>query len=79
MASPNQLNPNFERISLRNGSAVITGGLKTSHTLISQEVGSIGLSRGSLYVSSAGSGQLWILWRTGAGHDGASNTWTQIK
>jgi hypothetical protein len=79
MAVPNGLSPNFDRISFRNSSAVITGGIYNTATLINQEVGSIGLARGSLYVSSGGSGQLWILWRTGAGSDGASNTWTQIK
>jgi hypothetical protein len=79
MAQPNALNPNFDRISFRNGSFVVTGGVFTSATLINNDVGSIGLAQGSLYLSSGGSGSIWMLVAKGAFPATPNVTWTQIS
>jgi hypothetical protein len=67
MATPNGLNPTFEKVNFRNNSAVITGGTATTDTNIKADVGT--LPKGSIYISSNGAGEIWIM---------QTSTWTQL-
>jgi len=67
MAQPNQLDPNIDRISFRNGTAVITGGVAVGDTAIKTDVGT--LAPGSIYISCYNTGTIWVMQTT---------TWTQL-
>lgn len=67
MAQPNQLDPNVDRISFRNSTAVVTGGLAVGDTDIKTDVGT--LAPGSIYISSYDSGAVWVM---------VSTTWTPL-
>ena len=63
MAISNGLNPNLNRVEFNNGTAVITGGIKTGHFDILADVGGTGaIGPGSIYISSVtNTGEVWIL------------------
>lgn len=67
MAIANGLNPNVNSISFRNNTAVVTGGTATTDTTIKADVGT--LPAGSIYISSNGAGEIWIMQTT---------TWTKL-
>lgn len=69
MAQSNGLNPNFESISLRNGTAVITAGTVTGTAAINALVGTGAVGNGSIYIRSAGAGEIWVY---------VSGEWTRL-
>jgi hypothetical protein len=71
MAVPNGLDPVFDRVTLGNGVATIYSGATTLSTAITAEVGAPAL--GSIYLSSNGSGEIWV-----ATQGDAANTWTKL-
>lgn len=68
MAQPDGLDPNVNRISFNNNPAVLTGGSATGDTAIKVDVGT--LPAGSIYMSSSGSGEVWVMITT---------TWTKLN
>lgn len=81
MPIPNGLDPSVNRIrvgaeSLGGAGPVILGGYGTavaSHSSIAEEVGT-SVPIGSLYLSSRGSGSVWVL----MDHSGGLYLWTQL-
>jgi hypothetical protein len=68
----NGLNPNIESIStnkvtLNGSTSVIVSGAATTDTNIKTDVGT--LPAGSIYISSNGAGEIWIMQTT---------TWTKL-
>lgn len=70
MATPNSLNPSFNRVNI-NGGATIFSGASTTDQTIKAEVGEAGV--GDIYISTNGSGEIWV----GIQGDSA-NVWTQL-
>jgi|LakMenEpi03Aug12_release.lakeMendotaPanAssembly.Ray.scaffolds.fasta_scaffold712993_2 hypothetical protein len=71
MSIVNGLNPNLKGVSFTSGTAYITGGVATGTAAIIADVkANLGeVANGSVYVSTAGNGELWIL---------VSGTWTKL-
>ena len=67
MATPNGLSPNFDRISLRNSTAILTGGLATSTAAVLTDVGLP--ANGSIYMSNGSTGQVFVV---------VSGVWTSL-
>jgi len=67
MAVSNGQNPNFPRISFGNSTAIFTGGVANGTVAIMAEIGTP--ANGSLYVSSAGVGEIWVV---------LSGIWTKL-
>lgn len=59
MAVPNGQNPTFPRISLGNSTVIITAGVADGTVAIMAEIGTP--ANGSMYISSAGAGEYWIV------------------
>lgn len=75
MAVSNGLDPNFESIGLNIGPKIY-GGASGTTTTIEAEVGADAISCGSIYISTSGSGMVWVLIQ-GDGGDG-HNVWTRL-
>lgn len=71
MAISNSNNPILKAVTLRNSSAVITGGLTTGSLAIAAEIkNDIGVpGNGSMYLSNNGNGEVWVR---------VSGVWTQL-
>ncbi len=67
MAVPNNLNPNFDRISLRSSTAILIGGLATTTAAVLTDVGLLG--NGSTYLSSGSTGHIFVV---------VSGVWTEL-
>ena len=70
MAVPNGLNPSFESIGLNAGPNFFSGAM-TADGSISAEVGAV--TPGSIYISTNGSGEIWVLLQADA-----ANVWTKL-
>ena len=75
MAIPNGLNPSVTSVEV-NGGLNIYGGSAGTTTTIEAQVGADALTCGSIYISSATSGEIWFLIQ-GDGGDG-HNVWTKL-
>jgi hypothetical protein len=54
MANPNNLNPNFDRVSLRNGPTILAGVATTSATILADVGTTPNVNLGSLYLTTGG-------------------------
>ena len=64
MAQPNGLNPQTESVGLNTG-VIFYSGAGTSAATITALVGSYNLTCPSVYLSTTGSGTVWVLINTG--------------
>lgn len=67
MATPNGLNPNFDRVSLSNGPTIFGGVLTTSATILAAVGGTSQVLCGSIYLSSGigtTTATIWVLLET---------------
>lgn len=71
MAISNGLIPNVKAISLRNSTAIITGGRTTGSVAIAADIlADVGVpGEGSVYISTNGTGEIWVK---------VSGVWTQL-